>query len=71
MVSGLGCGRHAIWAGGIACTMTRAQDNSVSVKEQVELETLTEFMESPGSEGLGSRLSHAVKLSSITWKLKL
>lgn len=51
--------------------MTRAQDNSVSVKEQVELETLTEFMESPGSEGLGSRLSHTVKPSSITWKLRL
>lgn len=41
------------------------------VKEQVELETLNEFMGSPGSEGLGSRLSHTVSPSSITQKLRL
>ena len=70
MVYRLGCSRNAIWVGGTAGTMTRAQSNSMRVK-RVELETLYAFMESPGSEGLGSRLSHTVKPSSRTWKLRL
>lgn len=70
LVYRLGCGRNAMgW--GTACTMTRAQNNSVRVKEQVELETPNEFVGSPGNKGLGSRLSHTVKPSSITWKLRL
>lgn len=60
-----------IWAGGTACTVTRAQNNLVRAKGQVELETLNEFMGSPGREGLGSRLSHTGKPSRLTWKLRL